>query len=519
MAGAPRGDGEGGSCEEGVRRHLRGSSLLLSGRCASLVINLGVQVLTVRYLAREEYGMFAWALVVVAMATHVTLLGLDKTISRFVAIYHERGDTVRVFGAIVLSGLVVVALGSAVVAGAYLSSGSLPRLLGAEPEAVSLLLVMIALGPLGAVDSLLHSLYATFGRARAIFVRRYLVGPGLKLASVVAVVALGGGAFELAIAYTASTGAAVFVYAALLLPILRGEAGLERERPTQLVLPARAMLGYAASLLGAELVFMFYNSFVTMLLEYHHGASEVAGFQAVRPFAKLSDVVFVAFVHLFVPALARFHARHDAGGAEQLYGRTCLWITLLGFPVFAVTFAMSDTVSVTLLGSAYADAGGLLAWMSLGFFLHAVLGVNSHALRVLGFVGTAMATDLLAVIGAVGIGLALIPGGGPAGAAATLALFLAGRGALHLLALYWRTGLHPLRGHGTSYAVVAATVVALVVTRPLTAGSLPGSAAAALAATLLVFAIARRRLDVAETFPELARLPFAAQLFPARSAS
>jgi O-antigen/teichoic acid export membrane protein len=88
---------------DGVRRHLRGSSLLLVGRLASLAINLGVQVLTVRYLVRADYGTFAWALVAIAGATQFVLLGLDTTVSRFVAIYHERADQARVRGAIALS--------------------------------------------------------------------------------------------------------------------------------------------------------------------------------------------------------------------------------------------------------------------------------------------------------------------------------------------------------------------------------------------------------------------------------
>ena len=497
---------------EGVRRHLRGSSLLLVGRLASLAINLGVQVLTVRYLARADYGMFAWALVAIAGATQLVLLGLDTTVSRFVAIYHERGDQARVSGAIALS-LGGIGLASLLLVGAaFAGRAALPGLLGAEPGAVSLLLVMIAMAPLQALDSILHALYGVFGRAGSIMLRRYLVGPGLKLACVLAVMACGGGTFALALAYAVSLAAGVGIYGLLLVQILRRDAALASSSPRRLVLPAREMFGFAASLLTAELVFLFYGSFITLILQYFHGANEVAGFQAARPFAKLNDVVLATFVHLFVPALARFHARGDREGIESLHGQTCVWITLLSFPLFAVTFGMADPIALWLLGSQYADVGGLLAWMSVGFFAHAALGANSHALRVLGYVRTAVAADLLAVVAALAIAFALIPTLGQVGAAATLALVLGVRGGIHLAALAWRGGLNPVHGHGPVYAVVAAATLLLWLTRPFTAGSLLASAAVSALAIGVVLAFAHRRLALRETFPEIARLPFVGRL-------
>jgi O-antigen/teichoic acid export membrane protein len=495
-----------------VRRHLRGSSLLLVGRLASLVLNLGVQVLTVRYLARDEYGMFAWALAVIAGATQFVLLGFDTTVARFVAIHHERGDGARAFGAIVTSVGVIAGTSLVLVLGGFAASGSLPELLGAEPVAVKLLLAMIAMAPLQALDSVLHALYGVFGRARSIMLRRYLVGPGLKLASVLAVMCVGGDAFDLALAYVASLAAGASVYAVLLFRLFRRDGGLGSLGPGRLVMPAREMFGFAASLFTAELVFLFYGSFITMILQYTHGASEVAGFQAARPFAKLIDVALATFVHLFVPALARFHARGDREGIEQLYGQTCVWIALPSFPLFAATFGMADWLAVRLLGAEYADAGGLLAWMSLGFFAHAALGANPHALRVLGFVRTAVAVDLLALVAALAIALALIPSGGALGAAATLALVLGVRGALYLAALRWRAGLQPLRGYGSIYAAIALATLLLVAARALFASSPLASGLVAAVAVLAVFAHARRRVALTETFPELARLPLLSRL-------
>ena len=73
-----------------TKKHIRASGLLLAGRILSLSLNLIVQVLTVRYLTKNDYGSFAYALSIVAFATQISGLGFYNALPRFVPIYHER---------------------------------------------------------------------------------------------------------------------------------------------------------------------------------------------------------------------------------------------------------------------------------------------------------------------------------------------------------------------------------------------------------------------------------------------
>src|SRR5687768_863741 len=84
-------DGAVSATTSGVtRKYMRGSTLLLGGRAISIVLNLAVQVLTVRYLAKSDYGAFAYALGAASIGSRAILLGLDKGVTRFLPIYHER---------------------------------------------------------------------------------------------------------------------------------------------------------------------------------------------------------------------------------------------------------------------------------------------------------------------------------------------------------------------------------------------------------------------------------------------
>ncbi len=96
-------------------RQIRGSSLLLLGRMISLGTNFLVQVLIVRYLSKEAYGVFAYSLSVVAIATTFVALGTDRAIGRFLPIYQENGRTDAMLGTLLFVMGTIASLGIAVI--------------------------------------------------------------------------------------------------------------------------------------------------------------------------------------------------------------------------------------------------------------------------------------------------------------------------------------------------------------------------------------------------------------------
>src|SRR5262245_44926839 len=95
-----------------TNRQIRGSSLLLVGRSLSMAVNFAVQVLIVRHLAKSDYGAFAYVLsTFVLVCQTIATFGLDRAMTRFVPIYHEKEDYDKLFGTIVMVVGTIVALG------------------------------------------------------------------------------------------------------------------------------------------------------------------------------------------------------------------------------------------------------------------------------------------------------------------------------------------------------------------------------------------------------------------------
>jgi O-antigen/teichoic acid export membrane protein len=360
-----------------TEKHIRGSSLLLVGRLLALGLNLLAQIVAVRFFAKSEYGALAYGLSVVSLGSTLSLLGLDKAASRFLPMYRERGEDAKIFGALVLIATTIALLGLAIVVSVLGFRGLVAANLHRDPLAASLLLVLIVLAPVGALDACLVSLFAVFSGARAIFFRRHFLGPLLKLAATLVVVAMHGSVRYLAWGMVAAGAVGTTIYAGMLVRLLARQGILARRAGWRQVVPARDIVSFALPLFGSDLVFFLRSTLVVMLLQHFKDATEVASYQAVVPAARLSLVVRDSFAYLYVPMAARLLARDDRRGIADLYVNTTNWIMMLVFPIFVATFVFSAPFTVLVFGERYASSAPILSLLALGQFLNAAAGTGA----------------------------------------------------------------------------------------------------------------------------------------------
>ena len=498
---------------ESVRTHIRGSSLLLIGRQISLLLNLAVQVLTVRYLAKAEYGAFAYALAFVAPGANVIALGLGRAMSRFLPIYEEREEHAKVVGAIVLSVGTILVLGAIVALSIFGLRSIIVQSGAANPLAVSLLVILVALCPTQALENLFSGLLAVFADAKAIFFRRHILGPCLKLAAVLLLIGAHADVRFLAFGYVISGFLGVAASAVLLLRILHDKGLLRRAHFQRSALPWKEVFGFSLPLLSFDLVLALRNFITVVFLQYFHSLEAVAVFRAVLPIARLNEVVTESFRLLFTPAAARFFARNDRTSMEELYWQTAAWVSLLSFPLFAVTYFLAEPLSVFLFGQPYAGAGKVLAILSFGYFFHAAMGFNTLTLRVFGSVRSIVGIDLVTASISLVLTALVVPLYGATGAALAMSGTLVIQNVLYQWVLARVTGISalPVR-YRRAYLTVLATVLGLqlvdaVFHVPLITGFILAAVASA-----VVFWLNRDLLDIQRTFPEILRVPFVRQL-------
>ena len=500
--------------QDATRKQIRGSSLFLVGRFLAMGINFSTQVLMVRYLATAEYGALAYALAVVAFFQPFATLGLHEAVSRYVPIYQENREFPKMLGTILLSIGTVSLAGLLIIVTIWSGPTLLTHFMTHEKLPRHLLSILIMAVPLDAADELFNSLFASFAGSRAIFFRKYILGPGLKLGAVLLLIGLQSTVVFLAYGYLFASAAGIAIYAWMLVHLLQERQLFQQLRSSTLKIPAREVLAFVLPGLSSSLVTVAIHSVNIFILGYLHTMTEVAYYRAMVPVAQLNGVVMASFTLLYMPAAARLFAKADFCGINRLYWQTAAWMSVLSFPVFALTFSFSQSLTGFLYGARYARSAPILVLLALGSYTNVALGFNLQTLKVLNRLRYIVLVSLVAALIDVGLSLLLVPGHGAFGAAAGTAATLIIFNLLMQAGLLQTTNFSVFdRRYLPVYLCIAVSAGGLFLVQSLHSMSLTFALLLVACTSFLVFSVARKKLRIAETFPELLKIPLMRMIF------
>lgn len=499
---------------QSTKKHLRGSTLLLAGRVISMATNFAVQILVVRYLSKSDYGAFAYVMSLVSLGSSLVIFGLDKTITRFLPIYQERGEYPKLFGTIFMMVSTVFSLGFFLVLLVFGMRGWIAESFINDPVAVRLLLLLVFLSPISALDSLLVGMLAIFAKPSAIFFRRHVLGPGLKLLVVLSLILLGSDVYFLASGYLAAGAIGIIIYSGVLIRDLRSQELGSHLNLQTIKFPVREIFGFSIPLLTTNFVYLIRSQLVVVFLEHFRSTLDVAAFRAVQPVADLNTTVIHSFGILFMPMMARLFAKQDQKGIDDLYWQSAVWITIISFPIFLVTFSLAQPLTILFFGERYAESGLIMALLAFGYYFNASLGFNADTLRVYGKLRYTVTIDVLAMVVSLGLSLVLIPRYGALGAAigtfGTLVLY----NILNHLGLKFATKINLFQWRYLRvYASIALGTLGLMVFQNLISPPIYIGIVLAGLISLTVLVINRNVLNIEQTFPELLRFKLVRLLF------
>lgn len=505
VAEAPRKVSE--SASAATRSHIRGSSLLVVGNAISLGMNFIPHILLVRYLTVDSYGLWGYALSVEAVCRNVSI-GLNEPMSRFVAMYHENKKPAQLLGTILLTFGVTLLISCALVAAVFIAPHQISNLLTKGRAPVGLLLIIIFLVPLEAMDLLLMNLFACYGRARMIFIGKHLLNPGLRVIVIASVLLMHRDINFLAFGSLVGQLIAVIVYCFVAVAQLKSDSLLDGLTFRDIKFPVREMFSYSAPVLVSNTVALIDTTAVAMFVAFFHDMASVAQYRVVVPAASLNNVVAAAFASLFIPAASRLFAKSDSKGLNQMYWRTAAWMSVLSFPLFALTCCFSSQVTSFLYGERYGTSAIILTMLALVYYFNVAFGFNGLTLKITGKVWYVAKIAGLAAVSGIILNLLLIPKYGAIGAAIATSLTFALHNVYKQVGLRLATGVNVFeRKYVYFYSViVSATVLLFFVNRFFTLNIYEAGVLVGLA-TVAVILLVKKELHVADTFPEISRLP------------
>ena len=509
-------DADTGERERSVR-HIRGSSILLTGKLISVGF---AQVLLVRYLSKADFGAWGYALAVVTFFEQISTLGLSRSQTRFIPIYHEKGEFEKVFGTIALIVISITATSVLIVSAIFLAPDLIASLVGGDAQPITLLFVMIFLVPIDAFDRVFEGLFASFDNPRAIFLRKYIVSPSLRLLVVLALIGFGQSVIFVAYGYLIASVVGVLIYFGAFMGMLRKEGLLQHFGLKRIQIPAREIFAFTLPLMTSDFLAVLMHTSDTLLLGYFHDVETIASYQAILPAVRINAVVMTTFGLLFTPMAARLFANGDSFGINKLYWQSALWLAVLTFPMFLLTFSLAEPLTVTLFGDRYADSWVYLSILGFAYYYNAALGFNGVTLKVVGMIKFIISINLAVAVLNVALNFLLIPSYGALGAAIATAASIVLHNTLKQLGLRYVGGLTLFeRSYSGVYLMILGGGVGLFLVQWLLQPNMLLMFGLAVVISLLALRISQTKLDVKTTFPEVLKIPLMPMILGVKPAS
>jgi O-antigen/teichoic acid export membrane protein len=313
----------------------------------------------------------------------------------------------------------------------------------------------------------------------------------------------------LSIGYVAAGALGVTIYSAILIQHLRKEEFWKHFSRRTISFPLKEVFGFSFPLLTANFVFLIRNQLVIVFLEYFGSTLDVAAFRAVQPVGDLNTVVIQSFAFLFMPLMARMFAREDQKAIDDLYWQSAIWIALISFPIFLLTFSLAQPLTVLLFGERYAESGVIMAVLAFGYYFNAALGFNADTLRIYGRLRYTVSIDFLAMLISVSFNLVLIPRYGAIGAATGTCVTLVLYNILNHIGLKFGTRINLFEWHYLRvYISIVLGTLGLTIFQILASPPIYVGIVLAGLVSLIVLVINRNVLNIEQTFPELLRFRF-----------
>lgn len=445
---------------ESLRKIAKGAVLVFIGSGVGMLLGMVGRIMVARYVTQGEYGIYSLALVLLNVFVLISILGLQTGLPRQIAFYRGKGDESKVRG-VVLSSLQIAVISSIFLSLVlFFTSDPISIKLFHSPELTTPLRVFCIGIPFFVLIHILSSIFQGFDRAEPNVYFQQISRNALFPLLLVAVVLLNLQFMGVVYAFVASivlTFIAFAVYAVKKPPLaLRGE------KSTSISPVTKELLFFSLPLLAVGMLNHVVMWTDTLMLGYFMLPADVGLYNAALPLAYLLPIALVATNFLYLPLMSQLYASNQMDEMKRSYVVVTKWIFSATLPIFLIFFLFPGATLNILFGSLYIGAAFALQILSLGFFIHAILGPNGVTLLTMGKTRFLMWSMLIPAIANIILNIVLIPPLGIVGAAIATALALVMRNLLLSARLYSLSKIHPFTRNYLK-PVIASVVLILII--------------------------------------------------------
>ena len=361
-----------------ARKNVADAAITLVVRVLSAVLAYGVQVIIVRFLAMEQYGIYVTLWTWLIIANFIAVFGFSESSLRFLPRYYERkqyhwaigflktGFWFSTVGAIVVS---IIGLSTLWVLGDNVSDSYI----------IPLIVLVVGL-PVMAVELYLEGVSRAFGWYMLTVIPVYTLRPMLIAAGILTAYYLGyqpDAAMVLAFAVIITAGI-VIAQSIIILTRLKKKFGtLKGSRPRKIWVTSSLPLVLSTG------VDELYNWSDILILSFMVPAPEVAIYFAAQRSMSLASFIQYAFMLVSTREFSLANAMRDKVELQKRISNATRWTFWLTLPAVALTYAAGYPL-LRMFGSEFVVGLPIMGLLGIGMIFRASVGQASDLLIVMG---------------------------------------------------------------------------------------------------------------------------------------
>ena len=390
----------------------KGAGIVFAGSIISFGLRYLFQVLVARQIGPELFGVFSLAISVFGVAEVLAVLGMQKGMVRYVALYQSEGDTRRLKGTIRLGSTFAIGGGIAVALVMVLLSDTLGTAVFHTPALSAILRAFAVAVPFTALTGVI--LAATQGMKimrYKVYVRDILEQVG-RVTLVIVFFFLGlrlwAATFAFIAALVLGTATSVIFYRRLFRAVLRSGS--------QQIAETRRLLGYCWPLLFANCFAIVEAWLAVFMLGYFRTPEAVGIFSAAYRTSFLTQGILLAFNTMFSPIISDLHHTRQHDRLEAQLKIVAKWIFSLNLPIILVMVFLSREL-LWIFGQVYVAGAACLVILGVGQFIQSVAGPLGILIDMSGRPKITLFNSIAVLLFQIGLCIVLIPKSGIMGAA------------------------------------------------------------------------------------------------------